>query len=74
MDALYEIRADDGALITVRNSGPVMPAGDGRLPHTSLRFTAPRGPHEWLNGFAFVGSLRVNLPEGHVLVRVDRVL
>ena len=74
VDALYEIRTDDGALITVRNSGPAAPDRDDRLPHTTLRFTAPRGPHDWLNRAAFVGSLRAHLQEGYVLVRVDRVL
>lgn len=74
VDALYEIRTDDGALITVHNSGPAVPAAEGALPHTTLRFTAPAGPHDWLNKANFVGTIVASLEKGYVTVRVDRIV
>lgn len=74
VDALYEIETDDGVLITVHNSGPAAVAEGGSLPHTTLRFVAPEGPHDWLNRSSFVGTLEPHLAEGYVLVRVDRVI
>ena len=74
VDALYEIETDDGALITVHNSGPAAVAEGGSLPHTTLRFVAPEGSHDWLNKSSFVGTLEAHLKDGYVLIRVDQVI
>jgi hypothetical protein len=74
IDALYELQADDGTLITVRNQGAVSDPASGHLPRTSVSFVAPAGPHDWLNRAVFVGTLLATPEKGYVRIRVDRVL
>jgi hypothetical protein len=71
-DALYSIRTDDGAVIIVRNQGVI--AAGGAYMRTALRFTAPTGPHEWLNQSQFVSSIAGGPRPGTVIIRVFRVL
>jgi hypothetical protein len=71
LDALYELEAEDGAVITVHNKvvvAPVDGAPDYRF--STLEITAPEGPHAWLNRLAFVGTLHSLRPRMAVLVRV----
>lgn len=67
LDALYEIEATDGALITVRNRVLIQDAdpatGEPRYARSTLRFAAPDGPHGWLNRRQFVGTLGPLLPQ-----------
>ncbi len=72
INALYSIKADDGAVIVVRNSGLVV--DHGSYFRTIPQFEAPRGPHDWLNKSVFVGSVAGASQPGAVLVRVFRVL
>lgn len=64
VEAIYDIRTDDGAVIHVVNRGIVAPR-DGALPYvrTAPRFDAPRGPYDWLNRALFTGTLKVANPE-----------
>jgi len=62
LNAHYMIRADDGALIYVRNLGYVhgplqRPDGTHLAPYFRCTpyFRAPDGPHEWLNRTVIVG-------------------
>ncbi len=71
-DALYSIRTDDGTVIIVRNQGVI--AAGGAYMRTALRFTAPNGPHEWLNQSQFVSSIAGGPRPGTVIIRVFRVL
>jgi hypothetical protein len=72
LDALYEMQAEDGAVITVHNRVVVAPrpgAPDYRF--STLEVTAPEGAHAWLNRLAFVGTLTSLRPSREaVLVRV----
>jgi hypothetical protein len=72
LDALYEMQAEDGAVITVHNQvvvAPVQGAPDYRF--STIGITAPDGPHAWLNRLAFVGTLTSLRPAREaVLVRV----
>ncbi len=76
LDALYEMQADDGAVITVRNQVLIAPGGgapDYRF--STLDITAPEGPHAWLNRLVFVGTLHSLRPAREaVLVRVFKVV
>ena len=76
LDALYEMQADDGAIITVRNQVLIAPGGgapDYRF--STLDITAPEGPHAWLNRLVFVGTLHSLRPAREaVLVRVFKVV
>jgi hypothetical protein len=59
LDALYEMRADDGCLITVRNR--VLVDGDDlatRYARSVVQVRVAQGPHDWLNRRVFVGSLQ----------------
>ncbi len=71
LEALYEMQAEDGAIITVLNKVVVAPregAEDYRF--STVEVTAPDGPHAWLNRLAFVGTLHSLRPRQAVLVRV----
>lgn len=54
LEALYEMQADDGAVLTVLNR--VLIDGDAyRFSH--IEIMAPDGPHAWLNRLLLVGTL-----------------
>jgi Protein of unknown function (DUF3237) len=60
VDARYAIRATDGTIIQVLN-GVISKMDRATTPRTPLltipRFTAPEGPHDWLNQGVYVGVL-----------------
>ena len=61
VDARYSIKADDGTIIQVFNSGKNRIDRDKTdsvpMMLTTPRFIAPEGPHHWLNESVFVGTL-----------------
>jgi len=88
IEARYTIKTDDGALISVFNSGMAHAIkNDEDKPklgksnrsssfyaRTVPCFDAPIGPYDWLNKSIFVGTLAVGPPsEKYVIVRVYRV-
>lgn len=80
LDALYELRAEDGAVITVRNRVLVDDPQDGkaggpRYAFSTLEITAPEGPHAWLNRGVYVGTLDSLRPaRAAVCIRVYKVV
>ena len=71
LDALYEMRTHDGAVLTVHNQvlidESVQPE---RYARSCIRVSAPQGPHDWLNRRLFVGTLQPLRPARQaVLVR-----
>lgn len=76
LDALYEMQAEDGAIITVRNRVLIDdPAGGPRYAFSTLEITAPEGPHAWLNRAVYVGTLNSLRPAREaVLVRVFKLI
>ena len=71
LDALYEMRTDEGAVLTVHNRVLLTQAEDGSpyaFSHVDL--TAPEGPLGWLNRRVFVGTLHSLAPAAQVLIRV----
>ncbi len=63
LNALYELQADDGAIITVNNKVLIdAPPGAVRYAFSHVQFLAPEGPHAWLNRSVFVGTLDSLLP------------
>lgn len=72
LEALYEMRTDDGAILTVHNHVIIAPRDnqpDYRF--STLDVTAPDGPHGWINRLALVGTLTPLRPaQDAVLVRV----
>jgi Protein of unknown function (DUF3237) len=77
LDALYEMQAEDGAIITVRNQVLIAPGAGGAPDYrfSTLEITAPEGPHAWLNRLVFVGTLHSLRPAREaVLVRVFKLV
>jgi len=71
IQADYMIQADDGAIINVINKGTscASPGANIRL-ITTPTFEAPLGPHAWLNGGAFVGTLELATVDGKPTVHI----
>ncbi|MBB4008950.1 DUF3237 domain-containing protein [Allorhizobium taibaishanense] len=71
LNALYELQADDGAVITVNNRVLIDRQPDGtQYAFSHIEITAPQGPHDWLNRRVFVGTLHSLKPKPMVLIRV----
>lgn len=67
LEALYEMQAEDGAVLTVFNRVLVDGEAD-RFSHIDI--TAPDGPHAWLNRLLLVGTLHPLRPAREaVLIR-----
>ena len=73
LDALYELKTDDGAIITVRNQVMISPeAGQKRF--STLQITAPEERYGWLNRAVHVGTLESLSPDRQaVLIRVFKL-
>ena len=71
LHADYMIQTDDGAIINVVNQGMICaaPGADARL-FTTPTFEAPLGPHAWLNGGVFIGTLEVTKYDGKPAVHI----
>jgi hypothetical protein len=72
LEALYELEAEDGAVITVHNHVVIAPGMEGEPDYrfSTIDVIAPEGPHGWLNRRAFVGTLTPLRPQQAVLIRV----
>ena len=70
LDALYEMQAEDGTLITVHNQVLVDETGPGpRYARSVVRAGVARGLHDWLARRVFVGTLE-SLRPARTAVRV----
>jgi len=73
IEATYAIEVSDGTLVKVINRGLIAPAAAPGAPgyfRTAIEFTAPVGPHQWLNEAIFLCS--AGLAEGRSgTVQVD---
>jgi len=76
LDALYELKTDDGAVITVHNQVLVRtPTGQPRYALSTIRVTAPAGKYGWLNDYVYTGTLDSLRPQRNaVLIRVFRLV
>ncbi len=72
LNALYELKTDDGAIITVNNRVLIDKRPDGsRYAFSQIDITAPEGQHDWLNHLVFVGDLHADASRPKtVLIRV----
>lgn len=72
VNALYSMKADDGTVIIVHNSGMIH--GDaGFYARTATRFDVPEGPHAWLTRSQFVGTVSGGPRPGTVTIRIFRL-
>jgi hypothetical protein len=59
LDALYEMRTDDGQVITVHNRVLIdEQAPQGRYARSVVQVRTPAGPHAWLMRRVLVGTLQ----------------
>lgn len=72
LKADYMIQEDDGTMIHVLNQGAVCENSRGTRTAllTAPVFEAPKGPHDWLNGGVYVGTLEVTKVDGKPTVRI----
>lgn len=71
LDALYEMRCDDGTVLTVHNRVLIDDSVAPRYARSHVQVTAPEGPHAWLNRRRLVGTLQTLRPAHEaVLIRV----
>jgi hypothetical protein len=71
LDANYMIQADDGTIINVINKGMLCSTpGDKTQLFTTPTFEAPLGPHAWLNGGAYVGTVELAKLHGEPAVHI----
>ena len=74
LEAIYNIRTDDGVTIHVRNAGIIAPTGDGWYFYTRPVFEAPEGsPYAWLNDAVYVCRPADEGMPGGVVLNVWRV-
>lgn len=66
----YMLQTDDGAVINVRNQGPMCPDRAGQPVLLTPVFEAPLGRYGWLNQSAFVARLEVVTSDGKPAVRI----
>ncbi len=66
----YMLQTDDGAVINVRNQGPMCPGRDDQPVLLTPLFEAPLGRYGWLNQSAFVARLVVVTSDGKPAVRI----
>jgi hypothetical protein len=76
LDAIYELRTDDGVVISVRNNVLSRTPKDApRYVFSTLQITAPEGKYGWLNDFVYVGTMNSLRPEREaVVIRVYKVV
>jgi len=77
LDAVYELRTDDGVVISVRNSVLSRPPKNNapRYVFSTLQIVAPEGKYGWLNDFVYVGTLDSLRPEREaVAIRVYKLV
>lgn len=76
LDALYELKTDDGVIITVHNQVLVRtPPGQPRYAASHITLSAPNGKYGWLNDHVYTGTLDSLRPKRNaVLIRVFRIL
>lgn len=58
LDALYEMKTDDGTILTIRNRVKIdETAASNPYKISSIEVTAPKGRFEWMNRRVFVGTI-----------------
>lgn len=76
LDAVYELKTDDGIIISVRNRVLSRQQSDGaRYAYSTLDIVAPEGRYGWINDFVYVGTLNSLRPQREaVVIRVYKIV
>ncbi|GAB3472354.1 hypothetical protein GCM10027321_45270 [Massilia terrae] len=75
LDALYEMKTDDGVILTIHNKVLIDdPVGGRRYAFSTVEISAPEGKYGWLNRLVFVGTLQALMPARQaVSIRVYKI-
>lgn len=69
LDALYEMRTDDGAVLTIRNRVKIDESvGPDPYKLSVIEVTAPEGPLDWMNRRVFIGTLETARPDRDAVI------
>lgn len=68
--AIYAIKTDDGAVISVDNRGLVDMSATPLYVRSTPTFTAPKGQYDWLNKRVFAGTITPSPERDFVNIRV----
>lgn len=68
LDALYEMKTDDGAILTVHNQVRIDESGPMPYRRSVINVTAPQGRFEWMNRRVFVGTLETARPDRDAVI------
>lgn len=68
LEALYEMRAENGAVLTVLNQVIVDESQPERYAMSVIKVTAPEGPLEWLNRRLILGTLQSARPDRQAVI------
>ena len=69
LDALYEMKTEDGTILTIRNRVKIdetVPADPYKI--SSIQVIAPQGRFEWMNRRIFVGTMASARPERDAVI------
>ena len=70
LDALYEMRTDEGDTLTVHNRVRIDESGPTSYRRSVINVTAPQGKLDWMNRRIFIGTLETARPDrAAVIVR-----
>lgn len=75
LEATYELKTDDGAIIGVKNHvlAPI-DRPNGYVPYSNIELSAPNGKYAWVNQNIYIGTLTSLRPEKQaVLIRVYKI-
>lgn len=69
LDALYEMKTEDGTILTIRNRVKIdetVPSDHYKV--SSIQVIAPQGRFEWMNRRVFVGTLETARPAREAVI------
>jgi hypothetical protein len=66
LDALYEMKTDDGAVLTIRNRVKIDEAAGYR--QSVIGVVAPSGRFDWMNRRIFLGTMATARPEREAVI------
>lgn len=69
LDAIYEMRTDDGTVLSIRNRVKIDESTSPDTYRVSvIEATAPNGPYDWLNRRVLIGTLETARPQREAVV------
>jgi Protein of unknown function (DUF3237) len=74
LDAVYEMRTDDGAVLGIQNRVIIDQSGDAPYTRSHITIAAPAGAYSWLSRRIIIGTLHPLTDRPAVCIRAFQVL